>query len=437
LALLVLLCTAVALLLPAFTLEKDVFCGLEEHTHTEACYELVPVCAVEEHAAHTHTDACFETVRELSCGLEESEGHTHTDACFAVEKELTCGIAEDAGHTHTDACYIEEREPVCGIVETEGHAHDDSCWSTEQDLVCELEENEEHQHDDACYIETSVLVCGEEEREAHTHDESCYVTRLVPNCGEEEREGHTHDENCYTVNRINVCNLEESEGHTHTDACYTDTQKLICTLPEDEGHTHSEACMEEKLVCEKEEHTHSLQCYSNPEAVESEAMRARTQIPESRITYRKNGEKVDSAQFFNTLDKASVTVTKTFSGDYPLSDGFKNQVTFTVREKPVPPATEGKLIKTFTYGQMTAGTYTLTEADGIEADKEYIVTESNADITGTVRTTTYTIKGVKSMETPERPATVSTEGDKAAKVDFDNSYKPKSMNLYREKPMFL
>ncbi len=271
LALLVLLCTAAALLLPAFTLEKDVFCGLEEHTHTEACYELVPVCVVEEHAAHTHTDACFETARELSCGLEESEGHTHTDACFKEEKALTCVLEEDEGHAHTDACYIEEREPVCGIVETEGHAHDDSCWSTEQDLVCELEENEEHQHDDACYIETSVLVCGEEEREAHTHDESCYVTRLVPNCGEEEREGHTHTDECYTVKQKLVCELPEDAGHTHTDACYTDTQKLICTLPEDEGHTHSEACMEEKLVCEKEEHTHSLQCYSNPEAVESEA----------------------------------------------------------------------------------------------------------------------------------------------------------------------
>ena len=271
LALLVLLCTAAALLLPAFTLEKDVFCGLEEHTHTEDCYQMVPVCGVEEHAAHTHTDACFETVRELSCGLEESEGHTHSDACFKEEKALTCGTPESEGHTHTDACFIEERELVCGIAETEGHTHDENCWGTDWVLACNLEENEEHQHDDACYIQKDVLVCGEEEREGHTHDESCYVTRLVPNCGEEEREGHTHDENCYTVNRINVCNLEESEGHTHTDACYTDTQKLICTLPEDEGHTHSEACMEEKLVCEKEEHTHSLQCYSNPEAVESEA----------------------------------------------------------------------------------------------------------------------------------------------------------------------
>ena len=271
LALLVLLCTAVALLLPAFTLEKDVFCGLEEHTHTEACYELIPVCAVEEHAAHTHTDACFETVRELSCGLEESEGHTHTDACFAVEKELTCGIAEDAGHTHTDACYIEEREPVCGIVEDAGHIHDESCWVTERELVCALEENEEHQHDDACYIENPLLVCDEVEREGHTHDDSCYETYRVPNCGEEEREGHTHTDACYTEKQKLVCELPEDEGHTHSDACYAEKQKLVCELPEDEGHTHSEACFEKKLICEKEEHTHSLQCYSNPEAVESEA----------------------------------------------------------------------------------------------------------------------------------------------------------------------
>ena len=272
LALLVLLCTAAALLLPAFTLEKDVFCGLEEHTHTEACYQMVPICGVEERPAHTHSDACFEIERELSCGLEESEGHTHTDACFKEEKELICGIPEDEGHTHTDACFIEEREPVCGIVEDEGHTHDENCWGTEWVLACELEENEDHQHGDACYIETPVLVCGEEEREGHTHDDSCYETHLVLNCGEEEREGHTHGESCYTANKINVCGLEESEGHTHTDECYTEAKKLICEETEDEGHTHSEACMEKKLVCEKPEHTHSLQCYSNPEAdVENEA----------------------------------------------------------------------------------------------------------------------------------------------------------------------
>ena len=38
LACVVVFCTVYALILPAITLEKEPSCGMEEHTHTEACY---------------------------------------------------------------------------------------------------------------------------------------------------------------------------------------------------------------------------------------------------------------------------------------------------------------------------------------------------------------------------------------------------------------
>lgn len=86
----VVFCTTYALILPAITLSAEPKCGLEEHTHTEDCYETRLVCGQAEDPetdpagsqeagpAHVHTDACYEQV--LTC---EKPEHTHTDACWS------------------------------------------------------------------------------------------------------------------------------------------------------------------------------------------------------------------------------------------------------------------------------------------------------------------------------------------------------------------
>lgn len=86
LACIVVFATTYALILPAITMEKEV-CGIEEHTHTESCYEVTEdvtetklVCTQE----HEHTDDCYETVtvpgeKTLVCGKTE---HTHTIDCL-------------------------------------------------------------------------------------------------------------------------------------------------------------------------------------------------------------------------------------------------------------------------------------------------------------------------------------------------------------------
>ena len=66
-------------------LSNDPVCGIEDHVHTDGCYEKVLVCGEE----HEHTDACYET--KLICGLEE---HTHTDACY-IESSLLRENADD------------------------------------------------------------------------------------------------------------------------------------------------------------------------------------------------------------------------------------------------------------------------------------------------------------------------------------------------------
>ncbi|MCD7745649.1 MAG: leucine-rich repeat protein [Lachnospiraceae bacterium] len=184
-------------------LANEVYCGKEEHTHDDSCYEMVLVCGLEESEGtpgHTHTEECYEEQTELICGLEECRavaGHTHTEECYEEQTELTCGKEESAGHAHTDACYDEEGNLICGQEESAGHTHTADCYTT-----------------------TKVLVCGKEEREAVA-------------------------------------------GHTHTEACYQTTKVLICGLEECEataGHTHTNACYEKKLVCGLEEHTHTVEC---------------------------------------------------------------------------------------------------------------------------------------------------------------------------------
>ncbi|MCD8053968.1 MAG: leucine-rich repeat protein [Lachnospiraceae bacterium] len=132
---------------------NETYCGLEEHTHTEDCYEKVLVCGQEESEGHTHTDACYEEQKALVCGLEESEGHTHTDDCYDADGNLICGQEESEGHTHTDACYETEKVLVCDLEESEGHTHTDECY--EEQLTCGLEE---HTHTVECLIDETADV---------------------------------------------------------------------------------------------------------------------------------------------------------------------------------------------------------------------------------------------------------------------------------------
>ena len=66
----------------------DPKCGVEEHTHSDACYTDTLVCGMEESAGHTHSDACYQTESTLVCGMEESEEHVHDESCYATSQTL-------------------------------------------------------------------------------------------------------------------------------------------------------------------------------------------------------------------------------------------------------------------------------------------------------------------------------------------------------------
>ena len=220
----------------------EAFCGAEEHTHTQECYEKVLICGLEEgetlptEAPHEHTDSCYEEKLVPACAQEE---HAHTEDCYAMQRNLTCTAQE---HTHSDACYpLTGGDLVCAAQE---HTHSDACKDAEGNIVCGLSE---HSHGDGCYSPVEkVLSCTLQE---HTHSDSCYGP----------------------AQKTLICGHAE---HTHAAECMKNEKVLVCTLPTQqepqEPHVHTDACCEEKLICSKTEHTHSELCFSNPNAVETE-----------------------------------------------------------------------------------------------------------------------------------------------------------------------
>lgn len=235
LAVVVMLGTALALSFPALTLEKEVYCGLEEHKHVPECYEQVLICGIEEGAAkvaetsaesvpgeapaeeaapevlgHQHADACYTETKTLSCTQEENGGHQHGDGCYTIteKKELSCGQEESEEHTHTEECYTitEEKTLACGTEEGAGaHIHEDGCYAVTKELSCGQEESAaKPEAPKAPEQAAGAAPEGAAEGETHVHAQACYEQKLI--CGKEE---HGHVEKCY---EIITCGQEE---HAH------------------------------------------------------------------------------------------------------------------------------------------------------------------------------------------------------------------------------
>ena len=313
------LCIVFTLLVPVFAVETvnadltgkvlhthDAFCRdsdgriicplpeLEEHTHTEQCYEAAAqghvhtdacytmergalTCQISDRGGHVHADDCYQTVTQ-----ETEATHEHTAACYTKQKgEQTCTIPEQQGHSHTSACYA-SGALTCGTEESEDHTHSDSCY--EKVLTCETPEETGHAHGDACFAWTEVLscdvkensaapkkilVCTETEEIAHVHTDACYEWTKTLSCGEEE---HATDSALpEEAEKLLICSKPELKQHTHTEGCYDSGRlgkgKLVCGYYQMEQHQHTDSCLsftDAELICEEKEnqdHKHSRLCY--------------------------------------------------------------------------------------------------------------------------------------------------------------------------------
>lgn len=79
----VVFCVVYALTLPTITLEGKTICGMEEHTHTEECYQDDKlICDKEE---HQHTEDCYEKEEEQEPVEEENTQPDTTESSDEVE----------------------------------------------------------------------------------------------------------------------------------------------------------------------------------------------------------------------------------------------------------------------------------------------------------------------------------------------------------------
>lgn len=107
----VVFCVVYALTLPAITLEGKTICGMEEHTHTEECYqddELV--CGKEE---HQHTEDCYEKEEEQPV----EEENTQEDTTEPSEEVQAATESED---NKQDESNEEEQQQESTQVTSEG-----------------------------------------------------------------------------------------------------------------------------------------------------------------------------------------------------------------------------------------------------------------------------------------------------------------------------
>lgn len=227
LACLVVFCTTYALILPAITLEHAT-CGMEEHLHSEECYEPAPV----------------QTIRELVCTEESLNIHQHTETCYEEEKNLICGYADSVIHIHDDNCYDPDGNLICTLPEVEeqkpeiiAHTHVQECYDEAGFLICGKTEIQKHQHNEDCFRTTEQkigereLICGQTE---HTHSDACYKKEKqnevdeVP-AGEDEKENRILSEDDALVSELAAAEIQvvSEQGEISDSAATAQNQDTV------------------------------------------------------------------------------------------------------------------------------------------------------------------------------------------------------------------
>lgn len=136
------------------TSEQELKCSLEEHSHTEACRELV--CTSTAYT-HMHRDTCYES----TCAKQE---HTHKDACYGTV--WTCTPPDPTVCRHPS--YEDGKCTVCGAACAHPRFLFGEC------IVCRMKCQHPEYNGDRC------SVCGEFcTHEEHNQNGVCAV------CGSE------------------------------------------------------------------------------------------------------------------------------------------------------------------------------------------------------------------------------------------------------------
>ncbi len=162
LAVFVVFCTTYMLILPAITLEKETYCGLDEHTHEDCCYviESTLICGYEsvsveenkELTSNTEEDSTTEetTTEEITSEETTSEEITSEET---TSEETTSEEATNENTTTEETSSVEAYTEIFEPVE-EIHSHTSECYEYNKTLICE---NEEHTHEEICFFEKMAM----------------------------------------------------------------------------------------------------------------------------------------------------------------------------------------------------------------------------------------------------------------------------------------
>lgn len=137
------------------SIEKVIGCGQEEsagHTHSEECYveNMIYICGMEETAGHTHTEACYEASEVLVCDLEteaDIEEHIHTEECY--QRVLAC---EKEEHVHEKICYSDKTADVETAEDWEQTLPEELTGVWAEDLLAVAESQLEYRESTRNYI---------------------------------------------------------------------------------------------------------------------------------------------------------------------------------------------------------------------------------------------------------------------------------------------
>ena len=167
--------------------EGNMICNLEEHIHTEECFEEPGYGCLSQ--IHIHEADCYDKDGNLQCGLADYVLHTHGPLCYGLDGKLLCTLPEIVPHVHGPECYTQEAAaPVEAEGSEEAAGTGENAEATEGGepvegqentpvmvLTCTLPEVEVHEHTAACRNENGALVCGKLQVAEHVHTEDCII----------------------------------------------------------------------------------------------------------------------------------------------------------------------------------------------------------------------------------------------------------------------
>lgn len=297
---------------PAFAFEKTLHCNLEEHTHTDACYQYVLDCPVtgekgavisaEEYRALQGADSEGLPVQETggssavsvteSIGTEDngpatasdySDGQVYYyDRAFAGPGDALADNTEEV-LAADDTEEVQESEPDIIIAEISSVDNEEPEDASAMIDGIDSEDDKQPENEPEVIIAEISSENDDTEENALSETESVVIVTETGDSGEgpgapaEETEDDAEGENdpddllvsAEDGTKAAAADAEAESGSTDAagnEGSMEQAAEASAPAAEPAVHIHTAACYRQELVCGLTEHKHSLSCYEEQDA---------------------------------------------------------------------------------------------------------------------------------------------------------------------------